>query len=53
MLCQSIGFLAIILVCLLDEVLGLTSLIFGDHSYILDLRDFCLKMLLICAFGCW
>lgn len=47
LLCQSIGFLAIILVCLFDELLGLTSLIFGDHSYIVDFRAFTLKMLLI------
>jgi len=47
LLCQSIGFLAIIFVCLFDELLGLSVLIFGNHSCIVDLRDFTLKMLLI------
>ena len=46
-MCQSIGFLAIIIVCLLDESLGLSSLVMGDHAYIIDFRGFTLKMLLI------
>lgn len=47
LVCQSAGFLAIILVCLFDELLGLSSLVLGDHSYIVDLKDFTVKMLLI------
>lgn len=51
LLCQSIGFLVIIVVCLFDELLGLSSLVLGDHSYIVDLRSSTLKMLLI--LGVW
>ena len=47
LVCQSAGFLAIIFVCLFDELLGLSALVFGNQSYIVDLRDFALKMLLI------
>jgi hypothetical protein len=35
------------MVCLFDELLGLSSLVFGEDSYIVDFRDFTLKMLLI------
>jgi len=48
---QSIGFLAIIAVCMLDEVVGLTTLVLGDQTYISDFRETTLKMLLI--FGVW
>jgi hypothetical protein len=46
---QSVGFLAIITVCLLDELVGLSSLIFGNQSYISDFRQSILKMLLVLA----
>src|ERR1041384_8214280 len=48
---QSIGFLAIIAVCMLDEVVGLTTLVLGDQTYISDFRETILKMLLI--LGVW
>ena len=48
---QSIGFLAIIVVCLIDELIGLTSLILGDQPYISDFRGTILKALLI--LGVW
>lgn len=47
LVCQSLGFLSIIFVCLFDELLGLSALIFRDQSYIVDLQGFTLKMLLI------
>lgn len=47
LICQSLGFLSIIFVCLFDELLGLSALIFRDQSYIVDLQGFTLKMLLI------
>lgn len=46
-LCQSLGFLAIILVCFLDELVNLSALVFRDHAYILEFRSSALKMLLI------
>ncbi len=46
---QSVGFLALIGVCMLDELIGLTSLILGDQPYITDFRQSMLKMLLILA----
>jgi len=48
---QSVGFLVIIAVCLLDELAGLSSLIFGNQSYIFHFRETILKMLLI--LGVW
>jgi len=48
---QSIGFLVIIAVCLLDELAGLSSLIFGNQSYIFDFRETIFKMLLV--LGVW
>ena len=48
---QSIGFLAIIAVCMLDELVGLSSLILGNQPYISDFRETILKTLLI--FGVW
>ena len=48
---QSIGFLAIITVCLLDELIGLTSLVLGNQLYIADFRGTILKALLI--LGVW
>src|SRR6266404_7904966 len=44
---QSIGFLVIIGVCLLDELVGLTALIFRNQGYILNFRESTLKMLII------
>ena len=48
---QSVGFLAIISVCLLDELVGLSALILGDQAYISNFRQSILKVLLI--FGVW
>lgn len=48
---QSIGFLSIIGVCLLDELVGLSSLILGNQPYISNFRQSILKVLLI--FGVW
>jgi len=48
---QSVGFLAIIAVCMLDELVGLTSLVLGDQPYISDFRGTILKMLL--TLGVW
>src|SRR3974390_3182687 len=48
---QSAGFLAVIAVCMLDELVGLTNLIFGNQSYISDFRSTILKALLI--LGVW
>ena len=48
---QSIGFLAIIGVCLLDELIGLSNLILGSQPYISNFRQSILKALLI--FGVW
>src|SRR5436309_14348705 len=49
LLYQSIGFLAIIAVCMLDELVGLSALIFGNQSYISDFRQTIFKMLLVFA----
>src|SRR5258708_3880435 len=46
---QSTGFLAVIAVCMLDELIGLTNLILGDQSYISDFKASLLKALLIFA----
>jgi hypothetical protein len=48
---QSIGFLAIISVCLFDEIVGLSALILGNQSVISNYRGTILKMLLI--LGVW
>lgn len=47
MLYQSAGFIALISLTFLDELLALPSLIFGEHSFISDFRQTSLKMLLI------
>jgi hypothetical protein len=44
---QSIGFLAIIAVCFFDELVRLSSLIFGEDSCLVEFRESALKMLLI------
>jgi len=51
LLYQSVGFLAIIALCMLDELIGLSSLLLGDQTYISDFRQSILKVLLI--FGVW
>ena len=51
LLYQSVGFLAVIAVCFVDELVGLSALIFGDQSFITDFRESTLKMLLI--LGVW
>ena len=45
--CQSLGFLAIIAVCLLDEWVGLSALILDGNAFISDFRESALKMLLV------
>lgn len=44
---QSVGFLAIITLSWLVELLGLRALILGDHPYISDFRESALEMLFI------
>ena len=51
LLYQSVGFLAIIAVCMLDELVGLSSLLLGDQPFISDFRGSILKATLI--FGVW
>jgi hypothetical protein len=46
---QSLGFLSIIALCDLDEVLKLPSLIFSDHPFVLLFRRSMLEMLLVLA----
>ena len=48
---QSVGFLAIIALSWLDEVLGLSTLIFGDHPYIPEFHVSILVMLF--TLGVW
>src|ERR1043165_3524147 len=48
---QSVGFLAIIALTWLDELIALPSLIFGEHSLILNFRESALKMVLV--LGVW
>jgi len=49
MLYQSVGFIVIIALTFLDELLALPSLLFGEHSFISDFRESSIKMLLILA----
>jgi hypothetical protein len=44
---QSVGFLAIIAVCLFDDWAGLSALVFQDQAGIVNFREFALKMLVI------
>ena len=46
---QSVGFLSIITLTWLDELIKLPSLVFSDHLLIWDFRESALKMLLILA----
>jgi hypothetical protein len=48
---QSTGFLALIALCWLDELLGLRSLVLDNHPFIRDFRESTLEMLLI--LGVW
>lgn len=49
LLCQSIGFVAIIALSWVDELLGLRSLILGNHPYISDFRESTFEMLVVLA----
>ena len=49
LLYQSVGFLVIITLTWLDELIALPSLIFGDHPFIFNFRESALKMLLVLA----
>jgi hypothetical protein len=49
LLCQSLGFVAIIVLSWIDELLGLRTLILGDHPYISDFRESTLEMLFVLA----
>jgi hypothetical protein len=46
---QSVGFLAIITICWLIELIGLRKLVLGDHPYISDFRESTLEMLIVLA----
>jgi hypothetical protein len=48
---QSAGFLALIALCWLDELLGLRSLVLASHPFIQDFQESTLEMLLI--LGVW
>jgi multisubunit Na+/H+ antiporter MnhG subunit len=47
LLCQSVGFLAIIALSWFDEIIGLRSLIFGNNPYISDFRESAFEMLIV------
>jgi len=49
LLCQSLGFLAIIALSWFDEIIGLRSLIFGNNPYISDFRESAFEMLIVLA----
>ena len=49
LLIQSLGFITIILLSWADEMIGLRSLVFGDHPYISDFRESALEMLFVLA----
>jgi hypothetical protein len=44
---QSIGFIAVIAVCMLDELVGLSTLLLGDQTYIINFRQSVPKALII------
>jgi hypothetical protein len=48
-LCQNLGFLAVIIICYLDELLKLPSLIFSDHPFDFVYRRSTLEVLLFLA----
>jgi hypothetical protein len=49
LLFQSLGFVAIIVLSWINELLGLRTLILGDHPYISDFRESTLEMLFVLA----
>ncbi len=49
LICQHFGFLAIMMVCWLNELLQLPSLIFSDHPFAFVYRKSTLDMLLVLA----
>ena len=49
MLHQSVGFLVIIALTWVDELVGLPALVFGNHPFIFNFRESALKMLLVLA----
>ena len=49
LLYQNLAFLMIILLCFLDDLLRLPSLIFSDHAFSLVYRQSTLQMLLVLA----
>lgn len=46
---ESVGFLAIIILCWLDEWLSFTSLLLHGNAYLADFRQSAVKMLLVLA----
>src|SRR5712664_339654 len=46
---QNLGFLAIIILCFLDELIQLPTLIFSDHPFVFIFRKSTLDMLLVLA----
>ena len=46
---QAAGFLALIALSWFDELVGLRSLVLGDHPYISDFRESTLEMLFVLA----
>jgi len=51
---QNLGFLAIIVLCYLDELIKLPSLIFSDHPFAFVYRRTTLEILLVLAgSGLW
>jgi hypothetical protein len=49
LLFQSLGFVAIIVLSWINELLGLRTLILGDHPYISDFKESTLEMLFVLA----
>ena len=47
LLAQSLGFVTIIALSWFDELVGLRSLILGDHPYISDFKESTLEMLIV------
>src|ERR1043165_2791494 len=47
LLCQSLGFLAIVFLSWFDELVHLRSLILGSHPYISDFRESTFEMLFV------
>ena len=49
LICQSVGFLVIIALTFLDELVALPSLVFSEHSFVFNFRESALKMLMVLA----